>query len=296
MGILNKLDRLGHLNGAPDWAKAPELEVIMGSFAYGVSGDASDMDMYAVCIPPKNHVFPHLNGRVPGFGPQITPWTNWQRHHIKTEEGSVNEKEYDVTCYSITEFFRLAADNNPNIVDALFVPNRCVTEMTDIGKIMRDERQKFLHKGSYQKFKGYAYSQMKKIGEQKPVGKRAVLVEQFGYDVKFAYHVVRLAQEAEMILNRGDLDIEAGKEELKAIRRGEWTLVQLQEWFAKRVQMLDEIFLRSTLRDEVNWDELNRILMVCLEIKFGSLSNAIVEGADTLSLQKYAEIAKIVNR
>lgn len=296
MSIIQKLDRLGHLNGAAPWVVQPELEVIMGSFAYGVSGDASDIDLYSVCIPSRETVFPHLNGRVPGFGPQPESWTSWQRHHIKTEEGSKTEKEYDVTSYSIVEFFRLAAENNPNIIDALFVPERCVSLQSDIGKVMRENRKLFLHKGAYQKFKGYAYSQMKKIRERNPVGKRAVLVEQFGYDVKFAYHVVRLANEAEQILLKGDLDIEENKEELKAIRRGEWTLEQLDEWFAKRNAMLDELFLKSTLRAEPNYEELNRVLMVCLEIKFGSLSNVIQSDGGGEALRKLAEIARIVNR
>ena len=116
------------------------------------------------------------------------------------------------------------------------------------------------------------------------------------YDLKFSYHVVRLAQEAEMILTTGDLDIEAGREELKAIRRGEWTLPQLQEWFAKRTVMLDEVFLKSDLRAEPNFDELNRVLMVCLEIKFGTLTNALVEGEGQAALRKLEEIARIVNR
>lgn len=296
MSIIQKLDRKGLLNGAPTCVLTPELEIIGGSLSYGVSGDSSDMDMVSVCIPSREEVFPHLNGRVPGFGPQPTPFQNWQRHHIKTDEGTPAEREYDVTSYSITEFFRLAADNNPNIIDALFVPDRCVTHKTDVGTVMRDNRRLFLHKGSYQKFKGYAYSQMKKIGEMKPVGKRAALVEQFGYDTKFAYHVVRLAQEAEMILTTGDLDIEAGREELKAIRRGEWTLVQLQEWFATRTALLDEVYLKSDLRSAPNFDDLNRILMVCLEIKFGSLTNAMVEGEAQAALRKLEEIARIVNR
>lgn len=296
MSIFQKLEKKGLLNGAPSCVLRPELEVIGGSLSYGVSGDSSDMDVISVCIPSKEEVFPHLNGRVPGFGPQIQPFQNWQRHHIKTEENTPQFKEYDLTSYSITEFFRLAADNNPNIIDALFVPDRCVTHKTDVGTVLRDNRKLFLHKGAYQKFKGYAYSQMKKIGEQKPVGKRAILVEQFGYDTKFSYHVVRLSQEAEMILTTGDLDITAGREELKAIRRGEWTLPQLQEWFTKRTSMLDELFLKSTLREAPNYDELNRILMVCLEIKFGTLSNAMVEGEARVALRKLEEIARIVSR
>lgn len=291
MSIIQKLDRQGLLNGAPACVLTPEYEVIMGSLAYGVSGETSDMDVYSVCTPSKEEVFPHLTGMVPGFAPQPKPFTSWQRHHIKSSD----LREYDVTSYSIVEFFRLAAENNPNIIDSLFVPQRCVSYMSDVGKVMRDNRKLFLHKGAYQKFKGYAYSQMKKIRERNPVGKRAELVEKFGFDVKFAYHVVRLAQEAEQILSRGDLDIEENREELKAIRRGEWSLEQLDEWFAKRTGMLDELFLKSDLRQEPDWLALNRILLVCLEIKYGSLTNAAMADDGQVALRKLEQIAKIVS-
>jgi hypothetical protein len=48
-----------------------QYEVIMGSFAYGVSSDSSDVDMYGFCIPDKQMIFPHLNGEIEGFGRQI---------------------------------------------------------------------------------------------------------------------------------------------------------------------------------------------------------------------------------
>ena len=87
--------------------------------------------------------------------------------------------------------------------------------------------RRFLHKGAWHKFKGYAYSQLNKIQTKSPTGKRAELVEAHGYDVKFAYHVVRLLLEVEQILVAGDIDLECDREQLKAIRRGEWTLPQL---------------------------------------------------------------------
>jgi len=43
-------------------------ETIMGSIAYGVSSEQSDRDIYGFCIPPKEEVFPHLDGEIPGFG------------------------------------------------------------------------------------------------------------------------------------------------------------------------------------------------------------------------------------
>ena len=296
MSAIGKLKRLGLLEGAPDWALEPEYEVIMGSMAYGVSGNSSDIDLYAVCVPQKEALFPHLNGMVPGFAPQPDPPHVWQRHHIKTEEGTKQEKEYDVASYSIVSFFRLAAENNPNIIDALFVPPRCIVNQSDIGKNMRENRRLFLHKGAFDKFKGYAYSQMKQIATRKPVGKRAELVEKFGYDVKFAYHVVRLANEAEQILRTGDLNLEANKEELKAIREGAWTLEYLQKWFEDRTLMLDKLRLDSKLRDKPDWVALNNVLLGCLETKFGSLSQAMVTDEGTKALQLVEQIRKLVTR
>lgn len=296
MSIIQKLDRKGLLAGAKPWVVQPELEVLMGSFAYGVSGQSSDIDLYSICIPPKDFTFPHLRGFVQGFGPTPESFTSWQRHHIKVEEGTVNEKEYDVTSYGIVEFFRLAADNNPNMIDALFVPDRCLSLMTDVGRVIRDNRRMFLHKGSYPKFRGYSYTQMRQIRQKNPTGKRLELVEKFGYDTKFAYHCIRLADEARQILMKEDLNIEENNEELKAIRRGEWTMEKLESEMERRLIKLDELYLESKLRAEPDWKALNNTLMVCLEIKYGSLAGAAVADENELNLQKFKEIAKIVAR
>ena len=37
-----------------------QYEIVMGSIAYGVSNDNSDMDVYGFSIPPKEVIFPSL--------------------------------------------------------------------------------------------------------------------------------------------------------------------------------------------------------------------------------------------
>jgi predicted nucleotidyltransferase len=54
----------------------------MGSQAYGVNTDTSDLDIYGVCIPPKEMIFPHLAGEIPGFGQQIQRFEMWQEHKV----------------------------------------------------------------------------------------------------------------------------------------------------------------------------------------------------------------------
>ena len=74
-----------------------------------------------------------------------------------------NGRIYDVTVYAITKYFRLLMENNPNIIDSLYVPDNCVLYASAVGKLLRERRQLFLHKGCWTKFKGYAYGQMHKI-------------------------------------------------------------------------------------------------------------------------------------
>ena len=51
---------------------------MMGSVAYGVSSDTSDIDVYGFCIPKKNMIFTHLAGEIPGFGRPIKRFDQWQ--------------------------------------------------------------------------------------------------------------------------------------------------------------------------------------------------------------------------
>lgn len=63
---------------------------------------------------------------------------------------------------------------------------------TPVYETMRENRNLFLHKGSWHKFKGYAYSQLSKLegkaNRENP--KRAADIVVYGYDTKFAYHIV----------------------------------------------------------------------------------------------------------
>ncbi len=137
---------------------------IMGSLAYGVSSDNSDFDVYGFCIPPKELIFPHISGEIPGFGRQIQRFEQWQQHHIfDPSENAGKGREYDFSIYGIVKYFQLCMENNPNMIDSLYTPQRCVLHSTAVGNLVRENRDLFLHKGAWHKFKGYAYSQLNKM-------------------------------------------------------------------------------------------------------------------------------------
>ena len=264
----------------PSWLPgSTAYETIMGSVAYGVSSDTSDMDVYGFCIPPRFDVFPHLAGEIPGFGAPAPRFEQFQEHHITDPDAlGGTGRQYDVSIYSIVKYFQLAMDNNPNIIDSLFTPATCVLHTTAIGEMVRERRREFLHKGAWPKFKGYAYTQIHKMDIKTPQAgsRRAADVEQHGFDVKFAYHVVRTLDEVEQILLYGDIDLQRNREQLKAIRRGEWTPDQVREHFARKERELETIYLESKLQAKPNVPAIRQLLLQCLEAHYGSLAGVIV--------------------
>jgi predicted nucleotidyltransferase len=265
-------------------------EVIMGSKAYGVSNDDSDVDVYAMCVPDKTVIFPHLAGFISGFGHKPPEFDVYQKHHMLTYGA-----EYDVCVYSIIKYFALCADNNPNMIDSLFVPDRCVIHSTDAGKHMRANRRMFLSKRAYDKLRGYAFAELKKLESYNPEegGRRKETVEKYGYDVKSAYHIVRLLLEAAMVLVEGDLDLEANREQLKSVRRGDMTLEELRNWFYDKEKNLSTLHANSALQATVDFDVLTVLLKECLEMHFGTLEDAHFENAQALA--KLAKIRQLVN-
>ena len=301
-----------------------QYEVMTGSFAYGVPGNSSDIDIYGFCIPTKDIIFPHLRGEILGFGKPTERFEQYQQHHINDSE---YKKEYDINIYNIVKYFQLAMDMNPNMIDSLFVPIRCILHQTQVGEHVRSNRKLFLSKKCYYKFKGYAYSQLHKmktkairefikfcdswnldpyidindgmeiirngsIGNPAPAielfkslikqietngnrSKRIESVIKYGFDVKFAYHVVRLLDESRQLLEEGDLDIEKSKEHLKAIRRGEVKEEEVIEYFNRQEKSLQALYDKSKLRHSPDESAIKKLLLECLEMHYGSLDNAI---------------------
>jgi hypothetical protein len=131
-----------------------QYETIMGSVAYGVSSDTSDLDVYGWAIPAKDDVFPHLRGEVPGFGTPKPQFQQYQEHHVHDPDALGGRgRTYDLTIYGIVKFFNLAMQNNPNIIDSLFTPVNCVLHSTRVGDLVRENRNLFLHKGAWLRFK-----------------------------------------------------------------------------------------------------------------------------------------------
>lgn len=334
--ILDELSKKGLITPPPFVISNTHYLVITGSVAYGVADTSvkskpSDQDCYGFCMPPKNYLFKHLQGVIPGFGDQGQSFDEYMQHHIFDNDAHGGHgQEYDLTIFNIVKFFELCRQGNPNMIDVLFVPENCIKIATRVGMLVRDNRKLFVSKLVWPRFRGYAWQQMHKaesvmnsdeikeirafeesnnipqstrrqdvVNELQNRGsvnslaelEQHVLVNYLqlfesglavsgrfedrkvrGQDSKFLYHLVRLLDEAEQLLETGEMNVQRAKEAMKAVRRGEWSLKDVQEWAMEKEKSLSVIRDKCLLPKEPDEKALKTLLMQCFEEHYGNLS------------------------
>ena len=243
-------------------------ETKMGSQAYGCSEGDSDLDVYAFCMPPLGNVFPHLRGEFPGFGQNEKPFEVFQQHHMQD-----GDKEYDVSVYSVIKYFQLCMECNPNMVDSLFTRDEDVLTQSNVSRLVRANRTLFLSKQANARYLGYAKSQVAKmkVKTKHENEKRDADIKKHGYSLKEGYHLVRLAEEASMMLNEGDMDLKRHADLLKYVRAGGYTLAQLEQYLVDAEKRLLEAFETTKLPETPNYPALRDLLLQCFEEYYGKL-------------------------
>lgn len=180
--ILDNLERKRLVSPPPYVVSNCIYLTICGSHSYGVADTAvkdskmPDMDIYGICIPPKDYLFPHLRGEVTGFGTPGPRFEQWSQHHIiDADAHGGHGQEYDFTIFNIVKYFELCRTGNPNMIDTLFTHETCILHCTKIGRMIRDNRKLFISKEIWAKFRGYAASQLHKIRTKEPEGKNTFM-------------------------------------------------------------------------------------------------------------------------
>lgn len=289
--IIN-LEKKGLIN-PPKWLSKNIVYLsIVGSVSYGDNdvNKISDIDLLGICVPPKSIIFPHLAGKIFGFD-EIEEFNLYKKDHIVD-----NDKEYDISIRNIVSFFKLLNKSNPTAIESLFSSQEEVLLISQVGHFIRDNRHMFLSKECVSTFKGYSLSNLKKMESKTPEewGKRYELVKKYGYDVKFAMHCVRLLLELEQILTVENIDLKKDKDQLKSIRKGEWTIDEIKKWASNKEKELDIALANSNLQEKVDEKKVKNLLIQCLEIQYGSL-NKIIADQDKYSIA-FNEIKDIIEK
>ena len=167
-------------------------------------------------------------------------------------------------------------DGNPNMIDSLFTPRRCVLHTSPLGEKVRENRKLFLSKKVWHTFKGYAYAQMRKCQSKEKTGKRSEIIQKYGYDIKNGYHIVRLIEEVQQILEESDLNLERNINQLKSIRRGEWSIEKIIKYFNTKEFELESLYAKSNLPHKPRKSEIKNLLIECLNYALDGVEENII--------------------
>jgi hypothetical protein len=141
------------------------------------------------------------------------------------------------TLYSLRRFVRLAASGNQSILMCFWAP---VISVTEDGLELRALGDAFVGRHVVPRYRGYMQAQAERLvgirgsgHGKRGSGQRQELVNEHGYDTKFAMHCARLGFQGLELLSSGrlQLPIEGEPAEwLRAVRRGE---VPFAEWWER---------------------------------------------------------------
>ena len=116
------------------------FETIIGSHAYGTNMPDSDTDRAGVMVP----------------GPEY--FLGLKRVNEYSDFGGEDRKFYE-----IRKALSLMLENNPNMLDLLWTPERCIQKMTPYWEKVLSVRDAFLSKKCRYTFSGYAIAQLHRI-------------------------------------------------------------------------------------------------------------------------------------
>lgn len=128
------------------------LEIISGSCLYGINNEKSDKDYLGIFLPTIEYILGFKNCEEINLSIQN-----------KDIEGKNTEKAIDRKFYEFRKYIHLALSNNPTILEILFVNEKNILYLNDIGRELLKIKHLFPHKGLKQKFLGYAFSQKHKM-------------------------------------------------------------------------------------------------------------------------------------
>jgi hypothetical protein len=230
-----------------------ELTILRCQVGSGVHGTAitgtDDRDEMGICLEPPDYVI--------GL-------RQFDQYVYRTQPEGVRSGhgDLDLTVYSLRKWMRLATTGNPTVLLPLFVPPEEFVTITPLGEDLRGRADMILSRRAGHRFLGYLRSQRDRMVDH-PNGKRTnrpELIEQYGYDTKYAGHMIRLGVQGVELLETGAITLpmpEPWRSLIVDMRLGKYSRDQALALAADLENELEKLIPFCDLPDEPDMHRVN---------------------------------------
>ena len=225
------------------------LRCQVGSGVHGTSiSGTDDRDEMGICLEPAEYVIGLLRFE------QYEYHTAWER-----PGGLANRSghgDLDETVYSARKWMRLALNGNPSVLLPLFVPEDEIVAVTPLGRELRGLAPVIVSRQAGHRFAGYLNAQRRSMLSHEGKGRdctRPELIEKYGFDTKFAAHMVRLGFQGVELLTTGRITLPMPpyeREFVRAIRTGRLKMKEALDVAGDLEGILRDLAETSPLRAE----------------------------------------------
>lgn len=246
--------------GLGEWAF---LVGYRGSIAHGMyvpntdPNSIDDKDAMSICIPNLDYYWGTRT-----FGSRGTK--------------EIMQGEWDIVIYEFSKFISLLIKGNPNVLGMLWLDPTHYLHIAPEAEELIESRDMFLGKHIKKSFMGYAKSQLHRMTHQSYQGymgqKRKELVDKHGYDTKNASHLIRLLRMGLEVFVQNTLNVNRTEDatELLDIKRGEWSLPQVEREAARLFGLFEEAWVRSDLPNMPDVGKVNDLMVHIIKATFFS--------------------------
>jgi uncharacterized protein len=216
---------------------------IVGSQAYGLNREGSDVDRRGIYIPPAE--------------------LEWSIYGVPEQ---IESRESEECYWELKKFLVLALKANPNILECLFTP--MIEQTSEIADAILAKRHIFLSKLVYQTYNGYVMSQFKRLEQDL----RATGEVKW----KHAMHLIRLLLQGISVLTEAYVPVRVSehREVLLAVRDGVRGWDEVNAWRLSLHKEFESAFRSTRLPESPDYVEANRLLVWArgkmVEVKLGS--------------------------
>jgi uncharacterized protein len=224
------LDRSGDILSELNLYDRIIYRCIVGSRAFGLDDENSDTDLRGIYLPPAE--------------------IHWSLYGIPEQ---IENKDNQECYWELQKFLILALKANPNVLECLYTP--LIETATPVAEELLEIRDIFLSQLVYQTYNGYVISQFKKMEQDlRTIGK---------IRLKHAMHLIRLLLSGIAILKEGfvPVKVEAYREQLLAIRRGEMPWEDVNAWRLSLHREFDAALSNTSLPERPDYEKANTFLI-----------------------------------